>query len=320
MIRKNNMTIKKKYLLKFILTIILLSLFIFKINTAEVFKSLGEISFTVILSVILIDVAANFLSAYKWHLLIPLHSYLQILFVGMLGRFYSFVLPGQLVGEAVKAYQLGTKKNSGEQIAASVVIDKVTGIIGVFIIGIMGLLMSAKSIPAEFLTSLITGMTLAVLFLFSLRLNYFKKLLSKILKFIAEKISRIKPFIEKINNMLEIWEAYLLRPVFIFYNIILGCLYQLTGVAMIFLLSRSLNISLNATDYCWIFAVVSIALLLPVTIAGLGVREGAFIGIMAMLGVSNEKALALSFAFLAVQIFDALIGGIVELTKVYKKF
>ena len=314
------MTIKKKILLKIIFTFILLYVFLIKVNTSAVFSSISKISFATITCVILIDLAANFLSAYKWHLLVPQHSYMQILLVGMLGRFYSFVLPGQLVGEAVKAYQLGTKINPREQIAASVVIDKVTGFIGVFVVGIIGLLLSEKKIPGAFLEILITGMTLSLLFLFSLRLNYVKNLLKKFITYIGKLIPRINPFLEKINNMLVVWEVYLLRPLFIFYNIVLGCLYQFTGVFMIFLLSRSLNISLNVTDYCWIFAVVSIALLLPLTIAGLGIREGAFVGIMGMMGISNEQALALSFAFLGVQILDALIGGLVELTKVYKKF
>jgi len=313
------MTINKTWILKITFTVILLCVFLLKVNTAAVFSSLGKISIATISFVILIDLAANFLSAYKWHLLIPKHSYFQILLVAMLGRFYSFVLPGQLVGEAIKAYQLGTKKDKGEQIAASVVIDKVTGIIGVFIVGIFGLIYSVNNISSGFLIPLIAGMTLTVLFLFSLRLNYFKNLLNKFLRFIATSIPKIKQLIERINRMLEVWEVYLMKPYFIFYNIFLGCLYQLTGVLMISLLSRGLDISVSATDYCWIFAVVSIALLLPVTIAGLGVREGTFIGIMALLGVSNEKALALSFSFLAIQIFDALIGGLVELTKIYKR-
>ncbi len=313
------MTAGKKIILKLTFAVVLTYVFLVKVNTHEVFSSLGRISIGTIIVVFILDIFANMINAYKWHLLVPEHSYLQILLVGMLGRFYSFVLPGQLVGEAIKAYQLGTKKNTGEQIAASVVIDKVTGIVGVFVVGIFGLVFSAKNISAELIIPLIVGMTLAVLFLFSLRLTYFKNLLTNFLKFICNAIPKIKHLVDRISNMLDVWEVYLMKPYFIFYNIFLGCLYQLMGVFMIWLLSNGLGISVSATDYCWIFAVVSIALLLPVTIAGLGVREGTFIGIMALLGVRNEQALALSFSFLAIQIFDAFVGGLVELTKIYKK-
>jgi len=38
------------------------------------------------------------------------------------------------------------------------------------------------------------------------------------------------------------------------------------------------------------FGLVAIALLLPLTLAGIGVREGAYAGLLGLLGVPIEKA------------------------------
>ena len=73
-----------------------------------------------------------------------------------------------------------------------------------------------------------------------------------------------------------------------------------------------MGINILFFDWCWIQGVLSLALLLPLTFAGLGIREGTLISILGILGVAPEKALALSFSILGLQIILASIGGLIE--------
>jgi uncharacterized membrane protein YbhN (UPF0104 family) len=79
------------------------------------------------------------------------------------------------------------------------------------------------------------------------------------------------------------------------------------------LLGHAVGVSVPLTDWCWIFAVLSVALLLPVSFAGLGVREATLVGFLGALGASRELALSASLLSLLIQVVDSLIGGAIVL-------
>lgn len=61
------------------------------------------------------------------------------------------------------------------------------------------------------------------------------------------------------------------------------------------------------------YASVSVLMLLPISVAGIGLREGGYVGLLALFGVSSDTSLALSFTFLGYALFGALLGGALEL-------
>jgi hypothetical protein len=60
---------------------------------------------------------------------------------------------------------------------------------------------------------------------------------------------------------------------------------------------------------------VSIVTALPFTIGGLGLREGSFVGSLALLGIAPEKAMGLSFAVFSILLSGAAIGGVLDWTR-----
>jgi hypothetical protein len=65
-------------------------------------------------------------------------------------------------------------------------------------------------------------------------------------------------------------------------------------------------------DWCWLFALISLIGMLPFTIAGLGLREASFVGVMALASVFAEKALAMSLAIFSLLLAGAVVGGVLE--------
>jgi hypothetical protein len=54
-------------------------------------------------------------------------------------------------------------------------------------------------------------------------------------------------------------------------------------------------------------------LLLPISVSGLGVREGIYVLLFAQVGVGQEQALAFSFAYYSIDLFAGLLGGLIYL-------
>jgi uncharacterized membrane protein YbhN (UPF0104 family) len=93
--------------------------------------------------------------------------------------------------------------------------------------------------------------------------------------------------------------------------------FSLLGIAgyclTIYCLARSLDIALSPGATLLIVPSVMIVMLLPVSIGGWGLREGALVLVLGTVGISAEAALALSILAGAVVMVVSLAGGVLWL-------
>jgi uncharacterized protein (TIRG00374 family) len=75
----------------------------------------------------------------------------------------------------------------------------------------------------------------------------------------------------------------------------------------------SLNLDISWRDALWINALSYLAILLPISLAGLGVREVTIIIALAPLGIPKEAAIALAVLMFSATLLNALIGGVLQL-------
>jgi hypothetical protein len=88
---------------------------------------------------------------------------------------------------------------------------------------------------------------------------------------------------------------------------------QILGTGVYLALAAAIGVRVPAFDIGWIRAAVMLVLLLPITISGLGVREGALMVLLAGQGVGQAPAVALGvLVFGATVLAPALIGGLSE--------
>jgi hypothetical protein len=129
------------------------------------------------------------------------------------------------------------------------------------------------------------------------------------------KIKKIKNnTIRKLaDNFVESVIQFKKKPRLIGQSLLLGVIFQLLCSVVIWLLANNLGMSLRFIEIFWISSVLSIAIFLPISIAGIGVREGTLIGLLGLFSISNDKAMALSLLLFAVQISGGIIGAIFEI-------
>jgi uncharacterized membrane protein YbhN (UPF0104 family) len=80
--------------------------------------------------------------------------------------------------------------------------------------------------------------------------------------------------------------------------------------------ARSLGLNLDWGDSLWINGLSYFVILLPVSVAGLGMREVAILTALTPLGVSRPVALALALLMLAATLLNALVGAVIQLAVV----
>ncbi|MBN1760258.1 MAG: flippase-like domain-containing protein, partial [Chitinispirillaceae bacterium] len=80
--------------------------------------------------------------------------------------------------------------------------------------------------------------------------------------------------------------------------------------------ATDLDIVIAFTDWCWIYGLMSIAVLLPLSIGGIGIRDGSLIGLLSYMGISADRSLALSLLLFFFMFIVAVAGGGVEIIRI----
>jgi uncharacterized membrane protein YbhN (UPF0104 family) len=98
----------------------------------------------------------------------------------------------------------------------------------------------------------------------------------------------------------------------------LSVVVQAANAVMVWLLARSLGLSLSGSGsgselhlplFFTLVPLVSLLSLAPVSINGLGVREGSLVVLLAPLGVAAEEAITLALLWFSVFVAAGLAGG-----------
>jgi hypothetical protein len=115
------------------------------------------------------------------------------------------------------------------------------------------------------------------------------------------------------------FRGILLRPRYAVPTILLGFINQIGVLFVVFLLAKGLNLPISFIDCLMVIPVAMLATAIPISIAGWGVREGAFVAGFGLIDLPSSDALALSLLFGALNTAVRLPGGLVWLTLSFRR-
>lgn len=306
----------------FLKLVLLFTIFywIFKsVNIKDTINVLEKTNIVYFLFAVLLSNLSNIFLTIKWQRLAdPLRiksNFFELLKLNYISIFYSSFLPGQSSGELIKGLRMGEKEGSIQKAWIPIFIDKITNLLIVLIIGLIAVL-SDKTFQTNktliFIVSLLTvSFSIITLMLFSDNTRQFadflKTQLIKSLRFLKLKTDQLE------SLSLGYLESYKKHNLLMFETLIWSVLIKLPHVVAFYFLALSLNINLNLIQCAWLFSIVSLITLIPISFSGIGVRESILIVILAKIGIERFNSLSLSILIFLVGILVAIIGGICEL-------
>jgi hypothetical protein len=237
-------------------------------------------------------------NAIRLHVLLPGLSLWQAWRFTMIAVLFGTALPGQLAGDAVKAFRLARAASDVGEVThalAAVAVDKIISMFALLILTALGVGLNPGTFgrPLELAAGLVTIlMPLALLIGFT---------------------APLPPWLGRVGAAFASWREVALSPRILLLALVLGFGFQSLSIASVALLGHALGITLTISVWCVVVGLVSVVLLLPVTIAGLGLREGSLIAVLGLLGQKQGAALALSLGLFALTLLGAGVGLVVDL-------
>lgn len=303
-------------LLKILISVLLMYLLIRQIDYKEFKEALENVNVLGILIVVIAYLFSIIVNALKWKVLLPKTELTYLIVLCFRAQFYATVLPGQLFGEASKVTVWNNRDEDISEIAASVIFDKITGIIGQILIGVFGIYLSSKAniISYKWLLIALVGLGVFFIYVSSERHLYI------IIKDLVGQIGKTnKSLGNKLIEFYDAWYHFATKKGVLIRSILWGIFNQTFGIVSIWILSMTMGLKVGFIEYCWIIPLMSVVLLLPVSFAGVGLRDTSIASMLSIFNVNKGSSLVITMSMLMAQIVAALIGGLYAIKKSIEK-
>jgi uncharacterized membrane protein YbhN (UPF0104 family) len=251
------------------------------------FRKIGPFPFLLASLLYILSILA---STSRWKLLLPGRFTFRRLFsLYMMGSFFSSFLPGVIGGDVVKAYYLNKDAKKLSLTLASIFMDRYLGYLSLMIIGIAAFPFSLRffggavyrwAMPAIFVSFVIGSFLF-----FALKLG--------------KRFGTVAEFYDYFVSLKE-------RKDVIVKAVALSFLIQLIGFIAVAILASAMGENIPVLLLCVFLPIVITITSLPISISGLGVREGSFVILLGLIKVRPEVATSLSLSWF----FSVFIGSL----------
>jgi hypothetical protein len=294
-----------------ILTLIL----IFKTSLKDVFDVLKNVNVFWLMVSFSLHGLGLLISAIRWQILVkaqgdrvPLSFLVKSYLVG---NFFNTILPSRIGGDVVRIWDGSRYSKTVLKSSAIILVERLTGIIVLLLFAFVSAIFRldmAQKIPVIWVSLVIGFSGLAVIFFF------FTPFIEKIINKIPSK-GFFKKIIQKVIEFRSTIIFYKTKKTALFKAFVWAFLLQANVILHFFLIGKALHLNIKFIDYLVFIPIVMIIQLIPITINGLGLREGAYIEIFEFYGIAPESAFSFALIDVAFMLIIGVIGAIIYVTR-----
>lgn len=273
------------------------------IDVKELLATYRDIVPRLLMLGIVFQLLSTTLAAYRWYLVMQPLGYGQgfgfFLRSYFKGSFFNQGLPTSIGGDAVRVLDVSRLGERKRDAFIGVFIDRVLGLVGLLLLNLVVNLFNPELLPR--------GLFLAINLLIALGLLGFGVLyLLQHWRFLERW--RLTRFFMKISRHLAV---VLATPKQAALQLLLSVAVHFLSLLAIFLIGRSVELDFSLATYLVLVPPAILLTLIPLSLAGWGIREGAMIGLFTLLGANTVTVLSMSILYGIVLIVASLPGLVV---------
>jgi uncharacterized protein (TIRG00374 family) len=251
------------------------------------------------------------ISAIRWQILIKAQDdWVPIGFLAksyLVGSFFNLFLPTRIGGDVVRIWDGSRYSKSLIKSSAIVLVERLSGVIVLFLFAFCASIIRldmAQQFPVIWVSLILSFLGLGLLALF------LTPAADIILGKWPEKKS-LDTLKHKIRQFRETILFYRKRKGALGKAFFWASLLQINVIVHYYLIGEALHLDIGFLDYFIFIPIVHLILLIPITINGLGLREGAYLEIFKFYGISSAAAISFSWIDLGFMLIVGLVGGII---------
>ena len=308
-----------KLIVQMIVSLVLLLYLSSKVEWQVVGNAFKAIELKDYLFSLLMWVACLFLVAGKYYLLVkdtPISlSMLAMTKITLVTNFYGLFLPSAIGPEAVRWYKVTRNEKNRLFFTASTLFERLLTILVIMGFGILTLYGFSTFEGATLLKQRIAPVLFPLCGLVLLGTSFFfAPIIKKKCISILEKL-RLKIF--QRASASHLWDNLSLNPTIRHLPaklLTLSVLWQIMFVIRLYFLFTAAHLTVTLVDVTWIGSITLLLQIVPISFAGIGIREGAYAYFITFLGYPSEAGVLIGVLLFSQLLIIAFVGGILELT------
>lgn len=276
---------------------------------------LARVGSVLFISAIAVHISASCFTAMRWWLLLK-HTGVQVGFMQVLpsyylGLFFNNILPTGIGGDVVRTLHLTRRGLSLKALAASMIVDRAIGLMAMLLVATtcavflpqVGLDAKTRSSALILLAACVGAIVLAA-----------TPWAGALLKWLQKRYRQTKIRHGILDSALLCY-SYRSDPGLMLLAALLSVVAQSLVILVYVLLGFGTGLTLPLATYFVIIPIVFVAAMLPISLGGLGVREGTLVGLLIAFGADRQLAIGLSLLYLFVLWLSTLPGAAVLLMR-----
>ncbi len=298
------------FYIRIVVSLALIGYVFYKAGLEQLWQVIRQADVTFLLLSIALTPVLVFLSAWKWHVILKALnirvSLVKCFWLYIVGYFFNTVLPTNVGGDVVRAYAVGKSTGKRAEAFSSVFVERFTGLSVLLLMAILAFLLAIRQLWNGFLGIAIVvslvgyGCILALI----LSPNVFKwaeqHINIRLLQGVLHKL-------HKFQNATLSLRGHTSTFVFVILN---SFAFYVMAVINVYVSALAFNAPISFLDALIITPIVMVISMIPISIGGIGLAEGAYFFTFSRLGVAGAIGLSVALFMRAKALFAGMVGGL----------
>ena len=287
-----------------------------RVDWAAIGPALGHATPFWILAAAGLLFASHLLASYQWSRLLRAAGielpFWKVVSYYHVGLFFNNFLPANVGGDLARTLDASRSGSSRATALSTVILDRLLGTVS------LGGIAVITTIPAlghfHLLVPYLGVLTFFVLAVVMLRAVLEPRVLAVLERVLSRVgLGRFSPALDELSASLAAFRGQ--RPLLLeLFAVALGVQVMRIGVHVLF--AKALGLSVPAAYFFLFVPLLAVIVSLPISLNGIGVREGAGILLFGLVGLDRSNAFALQFGTYLVAVGVSMLGGLVFLMRI----
>jgi uncharacterized protein (TIRG00374 family) len=298
------------FLGKLVVSALLLTILFWRVDRPTVLRTIQALPLKVFLGCAALYTLGYLISTLRWQRLLlaegirlPLWRLTLVYFEA---AFFNLFLPTLIGGDIVRGYTIYRITQGHDASIPSILVDRLSGFAALVGIALIALGLASRQVRDPQVAVMILAVAVAFSAVIALLLHdRMKERASGLLR-----IVRLTRFQAKLQGMVEALQRYRGHRRALGQAIALSVLLQALIIVTYYLIGAGLNLGVPIAYFFLYVPLITFVAMLPVSVAGLGVREGGAVYFFAKVGVDTATALTMSLVWFSLTLVVSGLGGL----------
>jgi len=288
------------WIIRIVITLIILFLIFRNIEFQSVKNIIAQANIKLLLLAVIFQLLSTLLAGFRWGKVMSklqfeknsdfyIRSYFK-------GSFFNQGLPTSIGGDAVRVLDVASNGHRKRDAFIGVFIDRILGLAGLLILNLVANFFLPELLPHNLFLMInlivLAGLVGFIGFIYIHKIKALKK--GRILNYILRVSSQLNQVLHNLRS--------------ISFHLIIGLMIHLFSIINIYLISQSVGLDYDLLTMAVIVPPVVLLTLIPISLAGWGIREGAMIGLFSLIGAATANVLSMSILYGIILIVASLPG------------